>query len=159
MNSWKGWPLERLMYLFAAVAFTVIWCQIYLFHGVMGHFQARPMMVPVIYTPLLVLGALWYVATRADIARSTFMALYSVGIVVGLVGIYFHLDGIHDMPGGYNLHNFAYGPPVLLALTYTALCILGVMIAAWPVKLTAPDFERDYSEKQATRHYRGRTPA
>jgi hypothetical protein len=159
MQGWKGWPLERLMYLFLTIAFTVVWAQIYLFHGVMGKFHAEPQYVPVIITPFLVLGALWYTCARSYLVRSVFITLFCIGLLTGLMGMYYHLSGVMGMPGGMTLQNFADGPPVLLPLVYAALSILALAIAAWPVKLTAPDFEREYDQVQTNRRYRGRTPA
>ena len=159
MQTWKGWPLERLIYLFLAVAYLVVWAQIYLFHGVMAEFEHKAQVIPVIVTPIIALSALWYALSRVQLARITFLAMFWLAVVTGLMGMFYHIEGVGEMEGGYTLQNFAFGPPVLLPLTYTALAIMGLAVAMWPVKLTAPDFEQDYTEVQATRRYRGRTPA
>jgi hypothetical protein len=75
------------------------------------------------------------------------------------MGVYYHLAAVSEMPGGFSLENVASGPPFLLPLTYAALAIMALAVAMWPVKLTAPGFEEEYTEVQAARRYRGRTPA
>ena len=116
MHVWKGWPLERLMYLFLGIAFTVVWAQIYLFHGVMAEFEAQAMVIPVYYTPLLALTAFLYAATQLPVVRTLFIALYIGGIITGAMGVYYHLHGVQEM-GALSLQNLATGPPVLLPLT------------------------------------------
>jgi hypothetical protein len=158
MQAWKGWPLERLTYLFLAIAYTVVWAQIYLFHGVMGDFHARPQYVPIFVTPLLVVAALWYVASRKPVVRMVFLYLFAFAVLTGLMGVYYHFEGVMEQ-GPVTLESLAYGPPVLLPLTYAALALMGIATALWRVKLTAPDFEQEYEDAVATRRYRGRTPA
>jgi hypothetical protein len=131
MQSWKGWPLERLLYLFLGVAFAVLWLQIFLFHGVLAGFEESPMYGPVFYTPLMVVAALTYAAVRSPLARKLFLVLFTGGVLVGAFGVYFHAQGVAEMPGGFTLENMAAGPPVLLPLTYAAVSLLGVLTALW----------------------------
>jgi hypothetical protein len=129
MQSWQGWPLERLIYAFLAAAYLLVWAQVTLFHWRAG-FHNKFMWGPVLYTPLLIIGALALVFTPG--ARPLFVVLFAIGALEGLAGTFLHLRGIAEMVGGFNLRNVMAGPPFILAFVYAALSLLGMLVAYWP---------------------------
>jgi len=54
MNFWDGWPTDRILILFSALAFALISVQVGLFHY-RGNFRHRVMWGPVLSAPLLAL--------------------------------------------------------------------------------------------------------
>jgi hypothetical protein len=131
MESWQGWPVERLVIAFLAVAYLVVWAQLTLYHW-KGAFRHKAMWGPVIFTPITGIAALFYVLSRSDIAQTLFVWVFAITVLEGLIGVVLHLKGVAAMVGGLNLRNIATGPPVLLALTYTALASFGLLVHFWP---------------------------
>jgi hypothetical protein len=128
---WNGWPLERLLYLFLGAAFLLVWIQVSLYHY-RAAFHNRLMWGPVLFTPLLVLSALGLGLWRTPLTSLLFLILFGCGVLEGLAGIALHLRGVSRLVGGLNLRNWMLGPPVVLAVVYAALSLLGVLIDCWP---------------------------
>jgi hypothetical protein len=130
MVGWQGWPLERMLYLFLSAAFLLVWIQVTLYHW-RGGFRNKIMWGPVLYTPLLILAGIAMAISRQPGVVNVCVALYIIGAVEGLVGVYHHLHGVKEMVGGFNVRNFMAGPPVALAVAYMALSALGALVFYW----------------------------
>jgi hypothetical protein len=131
MQQWDSWPLERLVYLFLAAGFLLVWIQLSFFHW-KAAFHNKIMWGPVLYTPLLILSALAMGLMRAPWLDSLFVVIFAIGVLEGLIGTALHLRGVSRMVGGLNLRNFVAGPPVILAVVFAALCGLGLLTHYWP---------------------------
>jgi hypothetical protein len=130
MQPWTSWPVERLLYLFLAAAYLLVWIQVTLFHW-RGGFRSKFMWGPVLYTPLLIVVALLLGFRRGGL-DTAFVALYAIGVLEGMIGVILHARGVASMVGGFNIRNLMAGPPVVLALVYAALSGLGLLVFYWP---------------------------
>src|SRR5687767_15018075 len=131
MESWQGWPLERFMYLFLGAAFLLVWIQVTLYHW-KGAFRNKAMWGPVIYTPVVVVVALARGFLVGDLMSQIFVVAFALAAFEGLMGTVLHLKGVAAQVGGINLRNLAIGPPVILAVVYMCLGLLGLAIHYWP---------------------------
>jgi hypothetical protein len=85
------------------------------------------MVPPVILTPVIaVLGALGAIDGDGVTAWIS-AAAFTVGIVEGLVGEFFHLHGTSYQVGGFTLRNFMGGPPPVLPIAYSLAGALGLI--------------------------------
>ncbi len=122
---WSGWPFERILYLFLGVLFLGVFVQVTLFHW-RQNFRHWSMWIPVVGTPALGLIALGLVLVDSAALR-TLLALFSaVGVAAGMVGSYFHVEGVGERVDGYTLSNFMVGPPLVLPLMVTLLSLLAL---------------------------------
>ena len=58
--DWDGWTMPRVVVAFVALAFVMMWIQVFLLHG-RSAFHRREQYVPVLEAPLLVLAGAWLV--------------------------------------------------------------------------------------------------
>jgi hypothetical protein len=131
MESWQGWPLERLMYLFLGAAYLLVWMQMTLYHW-KGAFRSKVMWGPVLFTPIVVIVSLAHGFVHGDTIGMIFVAAFAIAALEGLIGTFLHLKGVAAQVGGLNLRNLAAGPPFILAIIFMALGILGILIHYWP---------------------------
>lgn len=131
MQSWNGWPLERLVYGFLAVAYLAVWAQLTMYHY-RGGFRSKAMWGPVIFTPLAVVACLLALATRADWVITVLTYVLAVAALEGLAGAFLHLKGVASMVGGLSGRNLLAGPPFILPVIYAALGIFGLLVRYWP---------------------------
>lgn len=128
--NWSMWSIDRILILFVSLAFLVLGIQVTMFHY-RQNFTHKAMWVPVILAPIfLVVGLIftWYNSTWL---HNVFLTLMWVGVVVGLIGFYFHFRGVGVRVGGWALRNFLIGPPVTLPLMFSALSVLGLIAMYW----------------------------
>lgn len=130
MHSWDGWPLARLILLFVAAAYLLIWIQATLMHW-RGAFRHRAMWGPVLYTPVAVIVVLAAVVTRADLIETLLVFTLGLATVLGAVGVGYHLRGITAQVGGITMRNLMAGPPPILPLLYAAVGALGLLAWYW----------------------------
>ncbi len=130
MPDWDGWGLVRAVVVFVAVAYTVIWVQLSLYHWA-GGFKRVAMWGPVVGTPPVIFGALAGVADRESPWGWVAAALLTFGVLDGLVGLYYHLRGIASQIGGFSTRNLLSGPPPMLPLAYAAIGVLGIGALVW----------------------------
>lgn len=124
---WFGWPVERILLLFVGVVFLAIFVQVTLMHG-RQNFRHWAMWLPVIGTPtigILALVLTWY---NAPALRSLFSTVAIIVGVAGLIGTYFHWEGVGERVDGYTLSNFLVGPPVVLPVMVTAMSVLALIV-------------------------------
>jgi hypothetical protein len=126
MQAWEGWPLERLIVLFVAAAYLLVWVQVSLLHW-RGAFRHRAMWGPVIYTPIVVIVALALLVVRGDVIDMLYVIALAIACLVGLVGVWFHLRGVAAQIGGMTLRNLMGGPPPVLPLIYAAVGAFGLL--------------------------------
>jgi hypothetical protein len=130
MSAWDGWELGRAVLLFTVVAYLVIWVQVSLFHWA-GAFKHWAMWGPVLATPVIALGALLGAIARDAAWGWIALALLAIGVLEGLVGLYFHVVGLRYQVGGFSTRNLLAGPPPMLPIAYAALGVLGVGALLW----------------------------
>jgi hypothetical protein len=58
-------------------------------------------------------------------------SLLVFAVVEGLLGLYFHVQGIRSQIGGVSLRNLLSGPPPMLPVAYAAIGTLGVGGLIW----------------------------
>jgi len=78
---------------------------------------------PVLYLPVVVVAGVF-----ALVFRGLILDIYGVLLIIvflmGLSGLYFHIQGVKRQVGGWNLDNVMVGPPFLLPL---GLSIIGLI--------------------------------
>lgn len=88
---------------------------------------------PVMYTPVLLSGALAGAALSGALSRraaGTVLRWVSVAMLVdGIVGFFFHVRGVARKPGGWSLPvtNIVMGPPIFAPLLFGTSAYLGLM--------------------------------
>jgi hypothetical protein len=130
MAEWDGWQLDRGVLVFTAVAYVVIWIQLSLYHWA-GGFKHVAMWGPVLSTPLVIGGAVAGAAVRDGVWGWVALGLLGFGVVEGLLGLYFHVQGIRSQIGGFSLRNLLSGPPPMLPVAYAAVGVLGIGGLVW----------------------------
>jgi hypothetical protein len=130
MASWQGWQVDRAVLLFSAVLYIGIWVQVSLYHWA-GGFKMRIMWAPVILTPLVAAGAAAGVATRTSVWGYVAASLLALAAASGLVGLYYHVQGIRSQVGGVTVRNVLSGPPPMLPLAYSLTGALGLVALLW----------------------------
>jgi hypothetical protein len=126
LEAWDGWETGRWVVVFAAVLYLGIWAQVSLYHW-RAAFRRREMWTPVIATPLIAAaGALGAIDGEGPLAWIS-AAAFAVGVVEGLAGLTFHLQGTHYLVGGFTLRNLMAGPPPVLPIAYSLAGVLGLM--------------------------------
>jgi hypothetical protein len=129
VQTWTDWPLERLDYLFLAIAYLAVWAQLTLFHW-KGGFHTITMWAPVAYTPVLVIVLL--AASFLNGLGLVLVGALAIGVVEGLIGTVLHLRGVVKRVGGFSLANLLAGPPFILPIIYAALGIFGLLVYYLP---------------------------
>ncbi|MGI4827886.1 MAG: hypothetical protein ACRYFU_06825 [Janthinobacterium lividum] len=128
---------------------------------------------PVMYTPILLSGALAAAGTAAFFSRrmaTTFLRYTSyITLVDGLVGFGFHVRGVARKPGGWRLpiYNLVMGPPLFAPLLFGTSAYLGVIasylqreedfgvrskVIEIGTKLRKPDFREDIRTGRFQKH-------
>lgn len=127
---WNGWPLERIVILFASAAFLLVGVQVTMFHY-RQNFHHKAMWAPVYELPVFFIVGLLYSFYAANWLGIVFVVCMWVGIFSGLLGFYYHIRGVGIRVGGYALRNFLIGPPVILPLLISALSVLALFGYYW----------------------------
>ena len=130
MDPWEGWDFQRFYVLFVGAAFLLLGLQVFLFHW-RAAFSRRTMYLPVLAAPLLALAAIVAAITREGAIGWIAVAVFAVGVLGGLVGVYEHLRGIGYRIGGFSLRNLVAGPPPLLPATFAAVAFSGGLAILW----------------------------
>lgn len=127
---WSMWSIDRVLILFVGLAFLLMGSQVTMYHY-RQNFHHKSMWVPVVSSPIFFITGVvlaWY---NAPWLHLLFTALMWLGVVSGAIGFYFHFHGVGVRVGGWAMRNFLIGPPVILPLMYSALCVLGLIAAYW----------------------------
>jgi hypothetical protein len=130
MDAWEGWDFQRFYLLFVGAAFLLLGLQVFLFHW-RAAFSRRTMYLPVLAAPLLALAAIVTAMTREGAIGWIAVAVFAVGVLGGLVGMYEHLRGIGYRIGGFSVRNLVAGPPPLLPATFAAVAFSGGLAVLW----------------------------
>jgi hypothetical protein len=118
--------LGRLVVAFSALLYAGIWVQLSLFHWAAA-FRRWEMMPPVVVTPLIVVVVLLGVVARDNVLGWIAFAGLTLGVVEGLAGLLFHLQGSLAQIGGPTLRNVMAGPPPVLPVAYSLAGVLGLI--------------------------------
>jgi hypothetical protein len=130
MDAWDGWPFARLYMLLVALAFAVIGLQVLLFHWRAG-FRSLTMYGPVLLAPVVVLAGVVGAIQRDGLLGWLVLAVFGLGVIDGLVGVFEHWRGIARRIGGFSLRNLMSGPPPLLPVAFMALALTGALALVW----------------------------
>lgn len=96
-----------------------------------GAFHRWWMWLPVTYAPVLMIIAILLAADFSRTMAVVGLVFFGVGVVVGLLGTYFHFRAIGRYVMGYTLRNFVAGPPPLAPAQFFAMSVLGVLTVYW----------------------------
>jgi hypothetical protein len=127
---WDVWTLDRFLIFFVSVAFVLIGSQVTMFHY-RQNFHHKSMWVPVVSAPVFFLTGLALTFYNAGWLRLLFTLFMAMGVLDGLVGVYFHAKGVRLRVGGWAMRNFLIGPPVILPFLFTAISALGIIAVYW----------------------------
>lgn len=130
MAEWQGLSLDRAVVAFAAVMYAGMWVQVWLMHWG-GGFKHTAMWAPVVATPLFVAAAAAGAVSRGGAFGWAMAAVLVLGVVLGLVGLAFHLRGLASQIGGFSLRNLLSGPPPVLPVAYALVGVLGAGALVW----------------------------
>jgi hypothetical protein len=130
MDEWYGWTVDRAALVFSGFMYLGIWVQVSLLHWA-GGFKRLPMWGPVLVTPLIIGGAVAGAVTRAGAWGWVAAALLALGVLDGLVGVFYHVRGISSQIGGLSVRNILSGPPPILPLAYALIGLLGLGGLLW----------------------------
>ena len=124
--------LPRLLVLGASLGVPALMFEMWYSHY-RGNFHRVPMMIPMAYPPLFAAAGFLLLATTATWATWVYGALAGGLVLVGLAGVFFHMQGIARQTGGWNLDNVMVGPPAIAPLSFAGLGALGLLaLAYWP---------------------------
>lgn len=124
---WNGWPADRVLFLFLGVVHLAVFVQVGLMHW-RQNFRHWAMWVPVVATATLGFLALLLAWRSVEALRWLFVLFSSAAVLSGLMGSYYHIEGVGGRVDGYTLSNFMVGPPVALPLLVSALGALGLIV-------------------------------
>lgn len=128
---WDDWPLSRILLLFTGAAFLLISVQVTIFHY-RQNFRHWAMYGPVLGGPLLGILTITLALYYAPTLRTLTIVLLFVGLALGAVGSYLHVNGIGERVGGYGeAQNFLVGPPLILPAMVSAMSVLGLIAIYW----------------------------
>jgi hypothetical protein len=93
-----------------------------------NNFQYRIEWLPILLTPVLVIGGLGTVWSRR-IARTLLPLASLAATLTGALGFFYHARGIVRRPGGLKMpvYNTIYGPPIFAPLLFAATGMLGLL--------------------------------
>jgi hypothetical protein len=127
---WHGWSMDRIVILFVGLAYLLIWIQVTLLHY-RQNFHHKAMWAPVASSPIFAVTGLTLAIWGYSWLHSLFIGMMWLGVVIGLVGFYFHFHGVGVRVGGYELRNFMIGPPVIFPIIFSALGGLALIAVYW----------------------------
>ena len=130
MNPWDGWPFARAYLLMLTVAFVVIGAQVFLLHW-RAAFRSSAMWGPVVLAPIIAAGGAAAAVARNDLIGWAAVAIFGLGFVDGMIGLFLHLRGIARRVGGFTARNLTAGPPPLLPVAFAALAVTGGFAVVW----------------------------
>lgn len=127
---WNGWPLERILILFVALAFIMIFAQVAMYHY-RGNFRNPVMWTPVLASPVVGLTGLILTVYNLLWLRTIFGWLLGITLAAALVGTAIHVRYVTFRVGGWELRNVLTGPPFIMPLMLSALSALGLIVLYW----------------------------
>jgi hypothetical protein len=130
LDGLRGLGLPRVLVLVASVGVPPLMWEMWYSHY-RGNFHRWPMVIPMAYPPLFMAAGFLLLATTAPWALWTYGAFAAGLVLVGLLGFFFHLQGIARQTGGWNLDNVMVGPPSLAPLSFAGLGALGLLALAY----------------------------
>ncbi|AQS59188.1 hypothetical protein [Desulforamulus ferrireducens] len=128
---WEGWPLSKVILLFTGIAMLLISLQVTLYHY-RQNFRHWIMYSPVVGGPVIGFLTIALVFYPVPLLRSITIIMLLVGAALGVTGGYLHFNGIGERVGGYGeAQNYLVGPPLILPLMISAMCLLGLIALYW----------------------------
>lgn len=94
-----------------------------------GNFHRWPMYVPIVFPPFFALSGLVLLVTGAGWALPLYAVMSGLLVLMGLVGMFFHIQGTARQTGGFTIDNVLVGPPIIAPLGFSILGTLGLV--AW----------------------------
>jgi len=122
-----GLRLAAWSIILVSLVFTVLWVQVVILHY-RGAYYRIWMWEPVIYLPVIVV-----LGTAAVTLQGVFLQVYGVALMLsflmGLSGLFFHIQGIVRKVGGWSLDNIMVGPPPMYPLSISVISLIGIIAA------------------------------
>jgi hypothetical protein len=131
MEPWDGWETGRAVLALSAVMYLGIWLQVSAMHWAAA-FRRWQMWAPVFATPAFALAALLGVLSRdGPLGYIAAVGLLG-GVGEGLLGTFFHLQGVNYQVGGLlSMRNLVVGPPPILPVAYALIGVAGLVGLLW----------------------------
>lgn len=131
LDAVRSADLPRVLVLLASLAVPGVMLEMWYSHH-RGNFHRAPMMIPMAYPPLFAAAGFLLLATTASWAAWVYGALAGGLVLIGLLGLFFHVQGVARQTGGWNLDNVMVGPPTMAPLSFAGLGALGLLaLAHW----------------------------
>jgi hypothetical protein len=120
---------ERSLSGLAAASALVTGAEIYLEHD-RASFGNRMMWIPVVLTPFVSAAGVGGVFSKT-LAKTVLPAVSALALANGLQGMYLHIRGIAQRPGGwrYVRYNAEMGPPLFAPLLFSMVGGIGLLAA------------------------------
>lgn len=107
--------------------FAILWVQVLILHY-RGAFRRIWMWEPVVYLPVLVVMGIVAIFVHG-IALEIYGVALMLSLLMGFSGVVFHIQGVVDEVGGWNLDNIMVGPPPMFPLSIALISIIGLVAA------------------------------
>lgn len=122
-------PLPEVLIAVAAIAVSFLMAEMgYLHHR--GNFHRLPMYAPVVVPPFFVMSAFLLLLIPSEWTWWAFAISSGALVLLGLAGVFYHLQGVGRQTGGFNLDNVMVGPPLVAPLGFTLVGLLGLLALA-----------------------------
>jgi hypothetical protein len=131
MEPWDGWETGRVVLAVSVLLYLGVWMQLSAMHWAAA-FRRWQMWAPVAVTPLFVMAAAIGLIERSGAPGYIAALGLAGGVVEGLLGAFFHLQGVSYQVGGlFSVRNLVVGPPPLLPVAYSFVGVFGLVGLLW----------------------------
>lgn len=127
---WLAWvrdiPVTHVLVAFAVLGVPVLMIEMGYSHF-RGNFHRLGMYVPVIVPPVFAIAGL-ALLILTNVWTLWFFGIASIALLAtGMLGTFFHVQGIGRQTGGFNLDNVMVGPPAFAPLAFSMLATVGLI--------------------------------
>ena len=127
LEDMRAGNLQRPLAAATAVSAAAMGFEVYLEHY-RGSFGDKWMWTPIVLTPPLTAAGIAAVSSER-VAKSALPALSALYVADGAIGVWTHIRGIRNKPGGFEnaTYNLVMGPPLLAPAAFMAIGALGLL--------------------------------
>ncbi|MBE0446978.1 MAG: hypothetical protein IBX64_02545 [Actinobacteria bacterium] len=120
-----GLPLTAWVIVLITALFAILWVQIIILHY-RGAFHRIWMWGPILYLPVVIITGITALVFQ-NLALDIYGVLLIITLLMGLSGLFFHIQGIVRQVGGWNLDNIMVGPPPMFPLSLSLISLVGII--------------------------------
>lgn len=118
----------RIIALYLALNYLIILLDISIAHFG-NNFANNLEWIPIIYAPIAIMASLMlFFRDRAGWSKKLHLWVNALGVLIGIVGFFFHLSSLMDK-GSFALTSLVGGNPVFAPLAFVSTGLIGVIIA------------------------------